>query len=242
MGNYTIEHIMPQNPDMSPAWKAELGEEWERVHKEYLHKLGNLTLTGYNSEYSDKPFKEKRDMDNGFGKSPLRVNEDFGEVEKWDESAIKARASRLSKFSLTVWPFPNLPQETLKAYQTRQTPDTTYSIEDHQHLSEGLSHELFESFRREVKALDPCVTEEVLKFYIAFKAETNFVDVKPQKSGLKLFLHLPFADIIDPRGICTDVTEVESKSRRNVRVQLHSLDTLPYIIDLVRQALERQLG
>ena len=239
--NYTIEHIMPQNPDMSPAWKAELGEEWERVHKEYLHTLGNLTLTGYNSKYSDKPFKEKRDMDNGFGESPLRVNKDLGEVEKWDELAIKTRASRLSEFALTVWPFPKLLQETLEAYQTRQPPDTKYSIEDYQHLSSGLPRKLFENFQREVKALYPCVKEEFLKRYIAFKAKTNFVDIKPQKSGLKLFFYLPFADIIDPRGICTEVRKSKKPSNRNVSMQLQSLDDLPYVIYLVRQALERQL-
>ena len=243
IGTYTIEHIMPQNPDMPSVWKAEIGEEWESVYKKYLHTLGNLTLTGYNSEYSDKSFKEKRDMvDKGLGKSPLRINKGLGEVEKWDKSAIKVRASRLSEDALKVWPFPEPPQEMLEAYQTRQALDTTYSIEDHQHLSEGLSRKLFKSFRREVKALDPCVTEEFLKFYIAFKAETNFVDVVAQKSGLSLGLHIPFIDIIDPRGICTDVTKIGSWSSGNVRVKLQSPDDLSYIIGLVRQALEHQLG
>ena len=240
--NYTIEHIMPQNPDMSPAWKAELGEEWERVHKEYLHTLGNLTLTGYNSKYSDKPFKEKRDMDDGFGESPLRVNKDLGKVEKWDESAIKARASRLSEVALTVWPSPKLPQEMLEVYQARQVPDTKYSIGDHKHLRGGSSLELFEDFRREVKALNPCVTEEFLKLYVAFKAETNFVDVVAKKNGLDLFLNLPFADIIDPHGICTDVTNVGHYGNGDGKVRLEEPERLPYIIGLVRQALERQLG
>ena len=102
--NITIEHIMPQN--MSPAWEKDLGPDCSRVHEELLHTVGNLTFTGYNSEYSDKPFKEKRDMKNGFRESKLHVNKDLGAVEKWDESAIKARASRLSEDALTVWPFP----------------------------------------------------------------------------------------------------------------------------------------
>ena len=62
---YTIEHIMPQSEQLSSAWKVALGDEWERVHQTYLHTLGNLTLTGYNSEYSNRPFKEKRDMQGG---------------------------------------------------------------------------------------------------------------------------------------------------------------------------------
>jgi len=105
-----------------------------------------------------------------------------------------------------------------------------------------LPRKLFENFQREVKALDPCVTEKFLKRYVAFKAETNFVDVVAQKSGLSLGLHIPFIDIIDPRGICTDVTKIGSWSSGNVRVKLQSPDDLSYIIGLVRQALERQLG
>lgn len=80
---YTIEHIMPQNEALSKEWKLELGIEWKRVHEEYLHTLGNLTLTGYNSEYSDLPFSKKRDMDGGFKHSPLSLtrvllNTNFG--------------------------------------------------------------------------------------------------------------------------------------------------------------------
>ncbi len=71
---YTIEHILPQNENLSSAWKFELGAEWERIRQTWLHTLGNLTLTGYNSEYSDRPFTEKRDMDGGFKESPLKLN------------------------------------------------------------------------------------------------------------------------------------------------------------------------
>jgi uncharacterized protein with ParB-like and HNH nuclease domain len=74
VNEYTIEHIMPQNDSLSEKWKEELGQEWERVHQTWLHTLGNLTLTGYNSEYSDKLFIEKRDMTGGFHESPLKLN------------------------------------------------------------------------------------------------------------------------------------------------------------------------
>ena len=70
---YTIEHILPQNENLSAQWKAELGPEWERIQETYLHTLGNLTLTGYNSEYSDRPFVEKRDMKGGFARKPAAL-------------------------------------------------------------------------------------------------------------------------------------------------------------------------
>jgi hypothetical protein len=71
---YTIEHILPQNKTLSAGWKVDLGSDWERIQQTYLHTLGNLTLTGYNSEYQDKTFVEKRDMTGGFKESPLRLN------------------------------------------------------------------------------------------------------------------------------------------------------------------------
>jgi hypothetical protein len=58
----TIEHIMPQNENLSSQWRDALGTDWQRVQETWLHTLGNLTLTAYNSDYSDRPFAEKRDM------------------------------------------------------------------------------------------------------------------------------------------------------------------------------------
>ena len=92
---YTIEHIMPQNENLSDEWKKDLGEDWQRVQSENLHTLGNLTLTGYNSEYSDKPFKDKRDMAGGFKESPLALNKGLAEVEVWNEQAIDRRGACL---------------------------------------------------------------------------------------------------------------------------------------------------
>ena len=66
---------MPQNPNLSKEWQRDLGENYKEIQEKYLHTLGNLTLTGYNSEYKDKPFKEKRDMQGGFKQSPLKLND-----------------------------------------------------------------------------------------------------------------------------------------------------------------------
>ena len=78
VNEYTIEHILPQNENLSTTWREALGPEWQRVQETWLHTLGNLTLTGYNTEYSDRPFAEKRNMKGGFKESPLRVNEGLG--------------------------------------------------------------------------------------------------------------------------------------------------------------------
>lgn len=239
---YTIEHIMPQNEALSEVWKEALGPEWERVHQTWLHTLGNLTLTGYNSEYSDRPFLEKRDMTGGFSESPLKVNAGLGQLNQWDETAIKARAAKLAAMAPNVWPAPALSTETLAAYRPKAAEVATYSIEDHHHLQTASVRELFEAFRKEVLALDPCVSEEFLKLYVAYKAETNFVDVVPQAKQFRLTLNMGFAEISDPKGLCKDVSGLGRWGNGDVEVRFSSLDELPYVIGLVRQSLERQLG
>jgi len=238
---YTIEHILPQNENLSQKWQAELGEDWKRIQKTYLHTLGNLTLTGYNSEYSDNAFLEKRDMKGGFKESPLRVNQGLGILEKWDENTIIERAIRLAEQALQVWGGPKLPEEVLEKYREKASTGN-YGIKDHPYLQSGLPRELFEAFRKEVLALDPVVTEEFLKLYVAYKAETNFVDVVPQAKRLRLSLNMPFPEINDPRGLCKDISGVGRWGNGDVEFGLSSLDELPYVMGLVRQSFEHQMG
>ena len=102
--------------------------------------------------------------------------------------------------------------------------------------------ELFETLRKQVLALDPCVSEEFLKRYVAYKAETNFVDVVPQAKRLRLSLNVAFHEIDDPRGVCKDVSGVGRWGNGDVEVGLNSMDELAYVMGLVRQSFERQMG
>jgi len=242
VAEYTVEHILPQNENLSKAWKKALGEEWERIRDTWLHTLGNLTLTGYNSEYSDRTFSEKRDMPGGFKESPLRLNRGLGQLEQWNEDTIKARADKLARIAGGVWSAPTLSRDILDAY--RQKPDTAaaYTIDDHPNLLTPTMQPVFEAFRKAVLALDPCVSEEFLKLYVAYKAETNFVDVVPQAKRLRLSLNVYFTEINDTKGLCKDVTGVGRWGNGDVEIGLSKLEELPYVIGLVRQALELQLG
>ena len=240
---YTIEHIMPQNEEMSAEWRDALGENWERVHETWLHTLGNLTLSGYNSEYSDHSFAKKRDMGGGFRESPLRLNEGLGQLESWNEAEIKARAERLARQAAQVWTVPSLPVDVLSSYRpAKAVAGADYGIEDHKQLAEGgRSRQLFEALRKQVLALDPCVTEEPLKLYIAYKAETNFVDVIPQAKRLLLSINLEFHELHDPSETARDVTNISRWGNGNAEVGLESEDEIPYVMGLVRQAFEKQI-
>lgn len=240
---YTIEHIMPQNENLSSAWRTALGPEWERVQETLLHTIGNLTLTGYNAEYSDRPFVEKRDMHGGFRESPLRLNEGLGAVDVWNEDAITKRAERLTGLAVKVWDAPRLPANVLEKYRPQAERTVGYSLADHPTVAEGgPMEELFQALRREILALDPCMTEEIVKSYIAYKAETNVVDIVAQARQLRLSLNMKFHDIRDPNGIARDMTSIGHYGNGDVEVAIKSVDELPYVVGLIRQSLEQQMA
>lgn len=98
----SIEHIMPQN--LSSAWKHALGDNAEEIHETWLNRLANLTLTGYNSAYSNKAFVDKKNCDNGFTTSPLNINRHIADYADWNEAALKQREKWLSDRVLKAWP------------------------------------------------------------------------------------------------------------------------------------------
>ena len=240
---YTIEHILPQNPNLSPEWQAELGENWQDIQEKYLHTLGNLTLTGYNSEYSDKPFIVKRDMKGGFFESPLRLNKGIGKLGKWSQTEIEERADRLSKEAISIWISPKLSEDVIARYKKAdKQEESVYGLQDHPNLFHSKERQqLFEKFTKAVMDLDPVVTMHFLKLYVAFKAETNFVDVIPQKSKLLLSLNIPAAEIVDPRGIARDVSKISRWGNGPYEVELSENSDFDYVFGLVRQAFDNQL-
>lgn len=238
---YTIEHIMPQNKELSKEWKKDLGPNWKNIHEKYLHTLGNLTLTGYNPEYSDKSFIEKRDIKGGFKESPIRMNIELANLDQWNEQTILERATRLAEKAVYVWELPYLKPEILKAYQEKE-PKTQYNIKDHKQLLIDPMKTVFQELRKQILAIDPVVTEEYLKLYVAYKAETNFVDVVPQTRRLILSLNMAFHEIDDPKGICKDVSNVGRWGNGDVEVELLSVSEIPYIMSLIRQSFEKQIG
>lgn len=239
--SYTIEHIMPQNENLSIAWKQELGQDWEHVHKTYLHTIGNLTLTGYNSELSDRPFVEKRDMEGGFADSPLRLNRTLARLEHWNEAEINTRAAALADLAATVWAAPDLSQDVLTGYQKNKQARTgkVYTLADHNEYLHGHMLNLFEQLRKRILNLDSEVREDIKKLYIAYKTTTNFVDVVPQKNRLRLSLNMRFDQIHDPKRLCTDVTNVGRWGNGDVEVRLSSFEQLDDVMALIRQSFEK---
>lgn len=104
--NYTIEHIMPQNIEHNLSWQQMLGEDWQEVHSLYLHSLGNLTITGYNAEMSNKSFVEKVNGESGFKYSHLKLSESIAQCDVWNKKAIQRRTNILTDIILKIWKYP----------------------------------------------------------------------------------------------------------------------------------------
>lgn len=98
----SLEHIMPQT--LSSAWKRALGDNAASIHETWLNRLANLTLTGYNSTYSNKPFSDKRECENGFANSPLNINCHIAGYDEWNEVALKNREAWIFDRTLRSWP------------------------------------------------------------------------------------------------------------------------------------------
>jgi len=238
----TIEHILPQNKNLSREWKEAIGENWKKIQDTYLHTLGNLTLTTYNSELGDKPFTEKKEI---FKESRLRLNKKLGDLDTWNENTIKERTKELANEALEVWfAPPSHPSEILDKYKPKQSrvEKTSYTIESYPQLSKKNLRELFTTFQKEVLALDPCISEEFLKHYIAYKAENNFVCVVPQSNRLRLSLKLKIQELDDPKEIVRDISNIGKLGTGDVGFYLNSLKELPYAVGLIRQALDKQIG
>ena len=92
------------NQKLSLDWRRMLGEDWREAQRQWLHRLGNLTLTGYNSSYSDRPFSEKKKIKGGFEESSVRLNKFVREQSAWTPSEMERRGKNLASRAMAVWP------------------------------------------------------------------------------------------------------------------------------------------
>ena len=102
---YTIEHIMPQH--LTPAWTESLGANAAEIHSTWLHRLANLTLTGYNPNLSNKTFAEKRDSEEGgYKASGLKMNQKISNKESWGLPELEERNDEMVALAKKIWAFP----------------------------------------------------------------------------------------------------------------------------------------
>ncbi|MFB1290402.1 DUF262 domain-containing protein [Helicobacter pylori] len=237
----TIEHIMPQI--LTEEWKRDLGENFQAIHDKYLHTIGNLTLTGYNTEYSNNSFQEKRGMEKGFKQSPLKLNQSLKKLESFGEKEIEKRANDLADLALKIWTYPKLDAETLEKYKPKKEKKA-YDLSSYNFGPD--SRELLDILSKEIKALDERITEKFNQQYIAYKfCKINFVDIVVQEKGLKLYLKMELNELQDEikeKLKIRDVSNIGCPCFGDMEVKLETKENIPYCLGLIKQALEKQMG
>ena len=242
---FTIEHILPQTPNLRPEWQSALGNDWQEVQARFLHTLGNLTLTGYNLEYSDRPFQEKRDMDGGFKQSPLRLNQGLGELDTWGVSEIGARAQKLAVKAAAIWMRPKLTEQVTATYKPPSLADDVDAATRayFRQLLQGNTMVLFQELKKRIMNLDASVRMTLHKQFIGFGADgaETFVSVIPYQDGMRLILNLRLDELDDPHSVCQDISGNDHLGIGDSETELfNDVGQLDALLPLIRQAFEGQ--
>ena len=189
VAEYSVEHILPQNKNLDESWRKMLGDNWENEHYVWVHRLGNLTLTGYNSTYSDRPFSEKKSIENGFISSPIRLNQFVKNQQNWTAEEIEERGKILGKQALKIWSQLDVTDAQIGVAKTeelrrRDKKKNTSSIK-----MEGNVRGLFDDLSARVKNIDPDVIFEISESHsFTYHNPHFFLEVIPRVDRLTLLL------------------------------------------------------
>ena len=207
---------------------------------EWKTKDGNYedTLTAYNSEMSDRPFREKMNMPGGFKESALRLNKYIVLLNEWNEKHIQERANMLAKKAESIWPYPSLTNVELAPYQEEKKTAQKYSLETYD--INAFTKMLFTSLDKRIMNLSPDVKREYKKLYVAYKLDTNFVDIVFQKQRLRISINMKFTEVNDPNGICKDITDLGRWGNGDVELFMEHQDELEQIMEIVKQSFDAQ--
>ncbi len=246
LDEFTIEHIMPQTENLDAVWLADLGPDWKQVHDTYLHTLGNLTLTAYNSEYSARPFLDKRDLKDkngqpcGFAHSPLLLNQGLGLLDHWNENEIKKRAEALADKAVKIWKAPDLTEAVLKKYGQSDAPMATakYTYENYADELFGDWFELSDDLRSRVLGMGLDVKDYYHHSWVNFSVGDWFLNVVPQQTRIRVVIKIDINQVFDPAAITSDASAKYLWAQNSVVTSLKSAAQLDDVIALIQQAYD----
>jgi hypothetical protein len=184
-GTLSIEHIMPQT--LNPQWKKDLGDEYNRIYNERINTLSNLTLTGYNSKYKNKPFIIKRDIEKGFKDSNLQLNKIIASQDAWTEKEMVAREIELCTLALKLWTYPTT------TYSKPQEEADYYTLEDDVSFTgrDIIAYELYDDEEKQVSSWVDMFVEVSQRIYTEYPGilrilgtDQTFADIKVTDTAL----------------------------------------------------------
>jgi len=238
--SYSIEHIMPQNQRVPAAWRTMLGGNWREVHKTWVDRLGNLTLTGYNSKYSDRPFDEKKSIAGGFAFSSVRLNKYVRDQTAWTADEISTRTDLLAERATSIWPPLSVPQALINAANHREMRELAARRDVGTVEMSTEARALFQELRTRVLALDSDILELAEPKSVSYHGPGFFLEVLPRRYTLTLLLALDFNEIDDPSGLAQDATQwqffVNARHEGGVAFTVGDLAAIESALPLIRQA------
>ena len=240
---FTIEHVMPQNESLSADWQAMLGEDWQNVQQRWLHRLGNLTLTGYNAEYSDRSFADKQTIAGGFNDSPLRLNRFIREQDRWTATEMGERGRQLAKKAVTIWPALTVAAEDVKEaeLEERKTQAAHYSLDDLEFDPDLRS--LFDALRPQIMALGDDIVELCGAKTVTYRVYDFLLEIIPRKRHLTLNFNLDYKDCDDPSQHASDSMEwafiIHATENGGVLFDFWDFSQIGDAIHIARQAYEK---
>lgn len=242
--DYTIEHILPQNPSLSNEWTSALGDDWQTIQETWVHRLGNLTLTAYNSEYSDRFFTSKKEMERGFVEAALKINRFVNKQKTWTAREIKIRTDDLAKEALETWPPLRagalVEQARLREKLRRTAGRTAAAVK----MDED-ARRIFRQLSDRVSALGAEVVEVPESRSVSYHRPGYFLEVVPRKGHVELLLALPYEAGRDPSRKARDLGErawvalSQYKKQSGTIFSLSNEDDLDAALHLIEQAYQR---
>jgi uncharacterized protein with ParB-like and HNH nuclease domain/predicted transport protein len=238
--SYSIEHILPQNKNLAPQWRKMLGTGWQDVQKTWLHRLGNLTLTGYNATYSDQPFEKKKNMPGGFADSAVRLNKFVRRQSRWNKAKIGRRGRLLAARSLEIWPALQVDVAAVEAAELAERQELAKKQDVGKVPMSLQAKELFELLRPRIREIAPDALELAEPKSVSYHGPAVFVEILPRKHGLILLLALDYSEVNDPDGVAEDATQwkffVNAKYGGGVYLKITSHEAIEAAIPIVQQA------
>ncbi|MBE3130315.1 MAG: DUF1524 domain-containing protein, partial [Acidobacteria bacterium] len=243
---YSIEHIMPQNENLAPEWQDMLGDNWRDVQREWLHRFGNLTLTGYNSTYSDRPFDEKKTITGGFNESSVRLNKFVREQQVWTSAEMERRGKELARRALSIWPPLVVDKALIEAAKQEEMQALAKRRDVAKVQMSQKARRLFELLRERIRDMDGDIVELAEKRSVSYHGPAFFLEVLPRKNKINLLLALDFNEVHDPSGIAQDASQRKfffyAQYEGGVNVPIREPEDIDKAMPMVRQAHEVALA
>lgn len=239
----TIEHVLPETKVLKEHWRKVLGENWQELQKEYVHTIGNLTLSNraYNSEMQDYSFKDKLGVEGGIKYSHYRISDDIVDCEKWDIEEIKKRADKLSDIALKLWEYPTMSEEELKPYKSIIRSEQGYDDMSHFPVMNPKVQEMYEDLNKRVMEFDEEINRVYAKHYVAYKYDyNNFCEIIIYKTLLSVILDIPYTNLVDEKGYSENISDKGSWGTGNTRITLTENMDVDYVVELIKQSFEAE--